>query len=56
MFIHNSKSTHVVGYVVMLNDMYECMYVCLIVGRICEYVVVYVGMYKDMYECMYVCR
>ncbi|KAJ0445224.1 hypothetical protein HanIR_Chr16g0840551 [Helianthus annuus] len=56
MFIYNSKSTHVVGYVVMLNDMYEYMYVCLVVERICKYVVVYESMYKGMYECMYVCR
>ncbi|KAJ0853614.1 hypothetical protein HanRHA438_Chr14g0653241 [Helianthus annuus] len=36
--------------------MYECMYVCLVVGRVCTVVDVYVCMYKDMFERMYVCK
>ena len=43
MYVYNSKCTYVVGYVVMLNNMHECLNVCLVVGRICKYVAVYVG-------------
>ena len=43
---------YVIVYVCMCKDMYECMHVCKVGGKICMYVDVNVCLYVSMYVSM----